>query len=83
MISIPTTDLSRQIRPRADSSSDEDEAGGDNEHRLNIAQAFADDDVVEEFSKQRKRKYSCSQYTNTSLEGDMVLCECWLFFLLM
>lgn len=52
MISIRSTDLSGKVRPTApDSSDDEDEV-----YRLNIAQAFADDDVAEEFSARRKRK---------------------------
>lgn len=49
---ISSTDLSGQIRPVA---SDSEDSEGD-EHKLNIAQAFADDDVVEEFSQKRKRK---------------------------
>ena len=50
-MSIPSTDLSRHIN-QAESSDDE----GDNSHRLDIAEAFADDDVVKEFSQQRKRQ---------------------------
>ena len=77
MISIPTSDLSRQIRPGADSSSDEEESGGDNEHRLNIAQAFADDDVVEEFSKQRKRELSTSREGYYVHIGCISSCGIW------
>ncbi|KAF6027573.1 hypothetical protein EB796_014094 [Bugula neritina] len=50
VISIPSTDLSGQVQPMGESDSEDDE------QRLNIAEAFADDDVMEEFSTRRKRK---------------------------
>ena len=50
MISIPSTDLSGQVRLDQGNSSDEGET------TLNIAQAFADDGIAEEFSARRKRK---------------------------
>jgi len=50
LLSIPSTDLSGQVQPMGESDSEDDE------QRLNIAEAFADDDVMEEFSTRRKSK---------------------------
>ena len=53
MLFIPSTDLSG-TRLAGDDSDSGDEFL--NQHRLNIAEAFADDDVVQEFNQQRKRE---------------------------
>lgn len=66
----PSTDLtSLSNAGAAVESSDDDEDADEKQRRLNIAEAFADDDVVAEFKAKRKSECdSCYCYNAVKLK---------------